>query len=101
MAGGSAPAGEDALRGQHSMNIVRFGFRPHHDDIPAALAPLLSQVCIEGGNAHCCTRRSVDAGGDHSVALDSLLFIGGSPPCGAKLPAPLPPFPCVLPSPCG
>ena len=44
--------GERQHDGEHAVNVVRFGFRPHHDDRLAVLfSPRFRQVGVEGHDA--------------------------------------------------
>ena len=76
VAGSAAAAGQYAFGGQHAVDVVRLGFRPHHDDRLAVLfGPGFGQVGVEGHDAASRTGRHIESVGE------ILAFSAGSP-CG-------------------
>ncbi len=64
VAGAAAARGEDALRREHAVHVVRLGVGPHEDDPAAFLGPPLGQVGVEGDHAHSGPRRHVQRRGE-------------------------------------
>ena len=60
----AAPAGQDALGGDHSVQVVRVGFPPDQDHVLAGAGPFHRRVRVEHCLAHRGARRGVHAPGD-------------------------------------
>jgi len=73
VAGAAAAAGEDAVRGEHAVHVVRLRLRADHDHGAAALGPALGGVGIERDAADGGSGRDVQTGGQ----LDRRLARGG------------------------
>ena len=79
VAGGATAAGEDALGGDHAVDIVGLGFWADHDDGLACFAPLGGGVGVKYGHTDRGARASIDGLGDQTAAFLArvLLDFGG------------------------
>ena len=79
VAGGATAAGEDALGGDHAVDIVGLGFWADHDDGFACFAPLGGGVGVKYGHTDRGARASIDGFGDQPAAFlaRALLDFGG------------------------
>src|SRR5262249_51851234 len=68
MAGLAAPAGQDAARGDHAMQVVRVGLAANQDDVLAAIGPLHRGRRVKYGLADRRAWRSADRLGDQRRA---------------------------------
>ncbi len=75
MTGRASLAGQDAFGSQHAVHVIRLGEGTDHNHVLATLAPLLSQVGIEGNHTHRRAGGSIDAFGQ-SLAMGSGLPLG-------------------------